>query len=134
MKSKIHENQKTIKIMSKKPILKTLVLAVSLFFFSNFVSAQKATQKAVIKTFLHCDHCKECETCGQKFKTEMLKIKGVKMYELDDKAMTFTIYYNSKKTTLQAIKEGISKLGYDADDVKADPEAYESLDGCCKAE
>jgi hypothetical protein len=55
------------------------------------------------------------------------------MYELDDKAMTFTIYYNSKKTTLQTIKEGISKLGYDADEVKADPKAYESLDGCCKA-
>lgn len=133
MKSKIHENQKTIKIMSKKSVLKTLALAVSLFFFSNFVSAQKTTQKVVIKTFLHCVHCKECETCGQKFKTEMLKIKGVKMYELDDKAMTFTIYYNSKKTTLQAIKDGISKLGYDADDVKANPEAYESLDGCCKA-
>ena len=133
MKSKIHENQKTIKIMRKKSVLKILVLAVSLFFFSNFVSAQKATQKIVIKTFLHCDHCKECETCGQKFKTEMLKIKGVKMYELDDKAMTFTIYYNSKKTTLQVIKEGISKLGYDADEVKADPKAYESLDGCCKA-
>ena len=117
----------------KNSVLKLIVLVVSLFFFSNFVSAQKTTQKVVIKTSLHCDHCKECETCGQKFKTEMLKIKGVKMYELDDKAMTFTIYYNSKKTTLQAIKEGISKLGYDADEVKADPEAYESLDGCCKA-
>jgi mercuric ion binding protein len=117
----------------KNSVLKLIVLVVSLFFFSNFVSAQKTTQKVVIKTSLHCDHCKECETCGQKFKTEMLKIKGVKMYELDDKAMTFTIYYNSKKTTLQAIKEGISKLGYDADEVKADTEAYESLDGCCKA-
>jgi len=117
----------------KNPILKTILLLVSLFFFSNFVVAQKTTQKVVIKTFLHCDHCKECETCGQKFKTEMLKIKGIKMYELDEKAMTFTIYYNAKKTNLQAIKQGISKLGYDADEVKADAEAYESLDGCCKA-
>ncbi|WP_374398964.1 hypothetical protein [Flavobacterium sp.] len=117
----------------KNSILKSLVLAVSLFFFSNFVSAQKTTQKVAIKTFLHCDHCKECETCGLKFKTEMLKIKGVKMYELDDKAMTFTIYYNSKKTTLQEIKEGISKLGYDADEVKATVEGIASLDGCCKA-
>lgn len=55
------------------------------------------------------------------------------MYELDDKAMTFTIYYNSKKTTLQEIKEGISKLGYDADEVKATVEGIASLDGCCKA-
>lgn len=116
-----------------KTILKTILITFSIFLFTNVASAQKTTQKAVIKTFLHCDHCAACETCGQKFKTEMLKIKGVKMYELDDKAMTFTIYYNSKKTTLQAIKVGISKLGYDADEVKADSEAYESLDGCCKA-
>lgn len=117
-----------------KNLLKSMLVVFAVFSISNTAMAQKTTQKAVIKTFLHCDHCKECETCGQKFNTEMLKIKGIKMYELDDKAMTFTIYYNSKKTTLQAIKEGISKLGYDADEVKADPEAYESLDGCCKAE
>ena len=116
-----------------KTILKSILIAFTIFLFSNVASAQKVTQKAVIKTFLHCDHCKECETCGLKFKTEMLKIKGVKMYELDDKKMTFTIYYNSKKTTLQEIKHGIAKLGYDADEIKADPKAYESLDGCCKA-
>ena len=54
------------------------------------------------------------------------------MYELDEKAMTFTVYYNSKKTDLQTIKEGISKLGYDADEVSADPAAYQKLDDCCK--
>lgn len=37
-----------------------------------------------------------------------------------------------KKTDLQAIKEGISMLGYDADEVKANEKAYEKLDGCCK--
>ena len=116
----------------KNSILKSLVLAVSLFFYPNYVSAQKTTQKVVIKTFLHCDHCKECETCGLKFKTEMLKIKGVKMYELDEKAMTLTVFYNGKKTNLEKIKTAITKLGYDADEMKADAEAYEKLDGCCK--
>ena len=118
--------------MSKNPILKTFVLAVSLFFFSNFVSAQKTTQKVVIKTFLHCDHCKECETCGQKFKTEMLKIKGLKMYELDEKKRIITIYYNGQKTDLLTIKKGISKLGFDADEIKAEVASYEKLDDCCK--
>jgi mercuric ion binding protein len=116
-----------------KSILKSIFLFTTLFFVSNTASAQqKSTQKAVIKTVLNCDHCKECETCGLKFKTEMLKIKGVKMYELDDKAMTFTVYYNPKKNDLQTIKIAISKLGYDADEVKADPAGYEKLDGCCK--
>jgi mercuric ion binding protein len=117
----------------KNSILKSIFFLAVLFFTSNNVSAQKTNQKAVIKTTFNCDHCKECETCGLKFKTEMLKIKGVKMYELDDKAMTFTVYYNSKKTNIQIIREAISKFGYDADDVKADHKSYESLDGCCKA-
>lgn len=117
----------------KNSVIKSIVLVASLFLFSNVATAQKTNQKVVIKTFLHCDHCKECETCGQKFNKEMLKIKGVKMYELDDKAMTFIIYYNSKKTNLQTIKEAISKMGYDADEIKADKAAYEGLDGCCKA-
>lgn len=116
----------------KNSILKSILFLAVLFFGANTASAQKTNQKAVIKTTLHCDHCKECETCGLKFKTEMLKIKGIKMYELDDKKMTFTVYYNPKKTDLQAIKIGISKLGYDADEVKATSEGIASLDGCCK--
>lgn len=117
----------------KKLILKSILIIVLLFSISNTAFAQKTNQKAVIKTVLHCDHCKQCETCGLKFKTEMLKINGVKMYHLDEKAMTFTVYYNSKKTDLQTIKVAISKLGYDADEVKAEIKAYESLDECCKA-
>jgi hypothetical protein len=54
------------------------------------------------------------------------------MYELDEKNMSITVYYNSKKTDLDKIRKAISQLGYDADDVKADPAAYEKLDGCCK--
>lgn len=115
-----------------KNLLKSTIVLITLLLLSNTTFAQKSNQKAVIKTTLNCDHCKECETCGLKFKTEILKIKGVKMYELDDKAMTFTIYYNAKKTNLQTIKEAISKLGYDADDVKATPEGLATLDGCCK--
>ena len=117
----------------KNSILKSILFFAVLFIATNTVTAQKSTQKVVIKTTLNCNHCKECETCGLKFKTEMLKIQGIKMYELDDKAMTFTIYYNPNKTTLQAIKEGIAKLGYDADDVKATSEGLASLDRCCKA-
>ena len=116
-----------------KNFIQKLVLVFLLILVTQTISAQKSNEKAVVKTVLNCDHCKECETCGLKFRAEMLKIKGVKMYELDDQAMTFTVYYNAKKTDLQTIKIAISKLGYDADEVKADPEAYENLDGCCKA-
>ena len=93
---------------------------------------QKTTQTAVIKTAIYCDHCKACESCGDRLEKTLLKEKGIQMITLDEKAMTIKVVYNSKKTDLTKIKTAISKLGYDADDIKADVVAYESLDGCCK--
>ncbi|SRR5690606_38244848 len=116
--------------------MKNLKALFIVFFisFSAVMNAQsKKSEKAVIKTNIVCDHCKACETCGKMFQTEMLKIKGVKMYELNEEKETITVYFNPKKTNLQSIKTGISKLGFDADEIKADPIAYENLDGCCKS-
>jgi periplasmic mercuric ion binding protein len=92
----------------------------------------KKNQKAIIKTNIYCDHCKQCETCGKSFQSELLKVKGLKMMELDEKAMTITVFYDGKKTNLESIKTAIANLGYDADELKANPAAYEKLDGCCK--
>jgi mercuric ion binding protein len=99
--------------MKNSKINTTVIIAIVMLLFTinkSFAQEKKSNGKAVIKTILNCDHCKECPTCGGKFKTEMLKIPGIKMYELDDKAMTFTVYYNPKKTTVQDIKVSISKL------------------------
>ncbi len=113
--------------------LKQIVMILFLCMTVAKGFAQKENKgKAVIKTTIVCDHCKACETCGKNFQTNMLKIKGVKMFELDEKAMTVTVYYNTKKTDLETIRIAISKFGYDADEVKADEEAYSKLDDCCK--
>lgn len=58
--------------------------------------------------------------------------KGLKMYEIDEENKTITVYYNSKKTNLETIRKTIFDLGFDADDIKANPLAYEKLDDCCK--
>lgn len=110
----------------------TLLLFTLFITLTSFAQNGKKNEKAIIKTNIYCDHCKECETCGLNFKGNMLKIKGVKMYELDAEKMTITVYYNGKKTNLENIKTSISKLGYDADEVLADATAYGNLDGCCK--
>ena len=113
-----------------KTTVKTFL--VLLTFISFNATAQKAVQKAVIKTAITCDHCKMCETCGGLLEKTLLKTKGVQMIELDEKAMTITVIYNSKKTDLPAFRTAISKLGYDADDIKADILSYQQLDRCCK--
>lgn len=117
-----------------KSLLKAIFLSFTFFLLSGktFAQEKKTIQTAVIKTAINCDHCKACETCGQLFNQKLIKEKGVQMVTLDEKAMTIKVTYNSKKTDLEKIKAAITKLGYDADDLKADKEAYASLDGCCK--
>ncbi len=116
-----------------KTIFKTLTLICFVFITANCASQkQKTVQKAVIKTIITCDHCKQCETCGHLLEKTLLKNNGIQMITLDEKAMTIEVIYNTKKTTLPAIKTAISELGYDADEVKATAAGYEKLDGCCK--
>ncbi len=113
--------------------MKKILILIALFVsMSAFSQKAKKIEKAVIQTSIYCDHCKACETCGKLFNDNIYDIDGLQMYELDEKAMTLTVYYNTRKTDLDRIRAAISKLGYDADDVKADPSAYEKLDGCCK--
>lgn len=117
-----------------KNLLKTILVVFVIALSSNSAVAQqqKTVQTAVIKTAIYCDHCKACESCGDRLEKTLLKEKGVQMITLDEKAMTIKVVYNSKKTDIAKIRTAVSKLGYDADEVKADLIAYESLDGCCK--
>ena len=107
------------------------IILFNLCTVAVFAQETKKNQKAVIKTNIVCDHCKECETCGGNFKANMLKIKGVKMYELDEKNETITVFYNAQKTNLKTIKDDIAKMGFDADEVKADVAGLNQLDSCC---
>jgi len=120
---------KTNKTVSLASI--TLVL---MFFFPFSAAAQKKgnTQTAVIKTKIYCDHCKQCETCGDKFSKDLYNETGIKRVDVDSKVMTITVVYDDRKITIEKIRELISNLGYDADDVKADPAGIAKLDGCCK--
>ncbi len=115
-----------------KTLFKALAVATFLFVGTTVTAQQKAVQKATIKTIITCDHCKQCETCGGLLETTLLKSKGIQMITLNEKEATIDVIYNSKKTDLSTIKSAISKLGYAADDVPADPKGYELLDGCCK--
>jgi periplasmic mercuric ion binding protein len=115
-------------------LIRFIIAIFTATLFAHPVNAQqqKTVQTVTIKTTIYCDHCKHCETCGDKFNRTLLKEKGVQMVVLDEEAMAIKVTYNSKKTSLDIIKQAISRLGYDADEVKAQPDAYAGLDECCK--
>lgn len=96
--------------------------------------AQNPIDTLVVKTNIYCSHCMECETCKDLLVDDLLDEKGITDIKLDAKNMTITVVYKPKKITPGEIRAAIAKRGYDADNVKADPEGYEKLDGCCKKE
>ena len=112
---------------------KMLTLLIMMTAFAGASSAVAAkTDTIVIKTKIYCDHCKDCESCGTRLEEALMYTKGVKHMEINEEEMTITVVYKPKKVTPDEIRKVIAKAGYDADDVKADPEGYKKLDGCCK--
>ena len=113
--------------------MKLKFLNFLLFMFMSVIAlAQSRVDKININASIYCDHCNQCESCGKRLENAVYSLKGIKRVEVDEKNKTVNVVYNPAKVTLEKIREAIAKVGYDADDVKADPSAYAKLDECCK--
>ena len=108
----------------KKIIFITTILIVSVW--TNHATAQTDTLR--IQTSAICEQCKE------RIEGDLSFEKGIKSSNLDLKTKIATVVYNPKKTDTQKIREAITRIGYDADSLKADPKSYKKLPDCCKKE
>ena len=73
-----------------------------------------------------------CAMCKERVEAELIFEKGVKEVTVDLEKKEVKVQYIAKKTTPEQIRTALSKIGYDADDVEADPKAYKKLPACCK--
>jgi periplasmic mercuric ion binding protein len=74
----------------------------------------------------------QCEMCKERIEEALAFEKGIKDSDVDVEKQTVKVNYKKSKTSPEKIRKAISKAGYDADDVKADPKAYGKLPACCK--
>ena len=95
--------------------------------FSISVMAQKSNNETIV-----IQTNGVCEMCKKLFTEKVPYFKGVVDFSYDVKTAKMAVTYNPKKTTPAEIRKGISDLGYDADDVKANPEARAKLPACCR--
>jgi mercuric ion binding protein len=94
------------------------------FMISHIANAQNDTVR--IKTSAVCEQCKEMIEHDLSFE------KGVKSVNLDLQTKTATVIFNPTKTNEQNIREAITRVGYDADSLKANLKSYNKLPDCCK--
>ena len=102
-----------------------MMFTTVLFGTQSFAQSKKI-ETIKIKTSAMCTQCKDRIEQGMAFE------KGVKDVVLDVESKVVTIKYNTKTTTPDELRKKISRLGYDADEVPANKEAYEKLPACCK--
>lgn len=98
-------------------------LAIALVTFS-FV--QPKVEEVVLKTTAECGDCKE------RIEGKLNYTKGIIFADLDYKTQLLTVKFKKDKISLEEIKKIVSDLGYDVDDVKANPEAQKALPLCCQ--
>lgn len=108
----------------KKCILGIFILTA---FSAPAFAQQKAIQKAVIHTpGVIADACK---TSIENF---LVHEYGVSSVRADFRRHTVTVVWYTERTNIENIKTALANMGYDADDVKADPDAYKRLSPACK--
>lgn len=110
-----------------KNSIRTMLLTMMITAY-GYAFSQKTNKTETIKiqTSAQCDMCKHT------IEKAMAYEKGVKKSTLDVPSSVLTVEYNPAKTTPDKIRKAVSETGYDADDVPANPKAYEKLDPCCK--
>ena len=73
-----------------------------------------------------------CGTCEKNISKALYLVEGVKAVDIDVKKKTAEIKFVSFQTNLGTIERAVTEAGYDANDKKRNPDAYEKLDACCK--
>ncbi len=111
------------KTMKKLISILTILLTISIL---TFAIEPPKTAEIKIKTSAKCGMCKK------RIERDLGVSKGIvnSNLNLDDKVVTIT--YNTKKTSPEKIKQVISKIGYDADEIIADQKSHDALPDCCQ--
>jgi len=109
-----------------KRLTLTLIILAVLTVASYSQEKKSKTGIIEIKTSAVCEMCKE------RIENYMSFERGVKSVDLNLETKILKIEYKTAKTTPEKLREAVTKIGYDADDMEADQEAYEKLPKCCR--
>jgi copper chaperone CopZ len=91
------------------------------------VAQVKPVEKARIKTPNAL-----CEACKTRIETYLHRYDGITLVNVNFRKGEVAVTYLTDRIDIEQIKTAISNLGYDADDVPANEEAYKKLPKTCK--
>lgn len=113
-------------------IMKTINIKALLGIFVALISLNVSAQKApstVSKTFMTSAVCGDCKN---RIESKLNYTKGIVFAELKVPTKELTVKWKPKKISEDEIKKIVSHIGYDIDDVPANPDSQHKLPACCK--
>lgn len=105
--------------------MKHLIL---LLFLALFVNGKAQDKKITTTTLTVKGNCLDCK----KRIENAADIKGVKLFEWNDKTQVAKVIFDNSKTSLETIEKAIAARGYDTQTQKGNEAAYSKLPKCCQ--
>lgn len=112
-----------LKLTKMNTIIKSGILFLSIFLFSNF-SAQTKSFKAKVEG--------NCGMCKERIETAAKADKNVKSADWSMSKKVLTVNYDASKTDKKAILKSVAEAGHDNEMFRASDKAYDDLDACCQ--
>lgn len=73
-----------------------------------------------------------CDVCKEKIEAYLKRYDGVMVVNVNIRRGETTVKYITDRINIEEIKTAIANVGFDADDVPANPDFYKLLPKCCK--
>lgn len=107
----------------KKLLFTALFAIIGIAAFSQTKTAQ--TVKFTTPTV-------QCDMCKNSIESYLKRVDGVLSVNVNVRRKETTIKYLTDRTNDEALKTAIVNAGYDANELKANPDSYKALPKCCK--
>ena len=105
-------------------------LLFTVFFAAVGVAAFSQTK--AVQTAKFSTPTVQCDMCKNNIETYLKRVDGVITVNVNVRRKETTVKYYTDRTNDEALKTAISNVGYDANELKANPDSYKALPKCCK--
>lgn len=109
-----------------------IIKLVMVLLFAGMGMTMAQSNKGTLVTAKINTPTVQCEQCKQRIERYLSQEEGVQSAKVDFKHGITTVKFFSDRTTVENVRTAIANVGYDADNVTANPESYAKLPTCCK--
>jgi periplasmic mercuric ion binding protein len=107
--------------------MKRILTALALIIAIALPASAKEPQTATIKL-----PTLQCGTCQKTIEGKLQDFEGLDSISVDVDEKVATVVFDAEVTSVAALEQAISKIGYDANEVRADKRAQKKLHPCCQ--